>query len=312
MPFFYKPYKNIQRSLQDRILSILKAQAIVIKKRFLNLILFILGSTRQNILGKIFCKKRAFRLASCPGIMTAEAAIAVPVFLWAAFALLEMVHMLGIHQELLTAMAGSSHISSVQGYDESFGTDQVLTQLVLQIGRSYVDFDRIRGGMAGIDYWGTGYDPENGDIFTKASCQLAPAFSMMGTGQVRVALTLHTRAFVGGKYLNGSSSSDDGDETVVYVAENGVVYHRSRECAYIDLSLHGVPFGQAASQRNAQGGRYYGCERCMGDEDPPVVYITDTGSRYHSTSQCGSLSRTVYEMVLTSDCVLPPCSRCGR
>lgn len=312
MPFFYKPHTKLQRSLQDRTRSDLKAQATVISKRFLVAAFSRSKCIYRNIIGKVFCKKRAFRFASFPGIMTVEAAIAVPVFLIGAFTLLDLIHMLGVHQEMLSAMAGSAHISSVRGYDEDFAQDQVLTELVLRMGSSCVDFDRIQGGMAGIDYWGTDFDKENGDIHINASCQVSPSFSLVNKASLRLSLGLHTRAFVGGKLLTGQSSASDGDGRTVYVAENGVVYHNSRSCAYIDLSLHGVLLTQVSSQRNSQGGRYYPCERCMENRDTTVVYITDTGTRYHGTSQCPGLSRTVYEMTWTQDCILPACSRCGR
>ncbi len=312
MPFFYKPHTKLQRSLQDRTLSDLKAQATVILKRFLVVTILNGICTFRNIIGKVFCKKRAFCFASFPGIMTVEAAVVVPVFLIAAFTLLDLVHMLGVHQEMLAAMAGSAHVSSVRGYDEDFGTDQVLAQLVIQLGRSSVDFDRIQGGMAGIDYWGTGFDEESGEIDINAACQVSSSFSLVNAGGVRLSLGLRTRAFVGEKLLTGQTSKADRDEKIVYVAENGIVYHNSRSCAYIDLSLHGVTLHQVSSERNSQGGRYYPCERCIDAQEPAVVYITDTGTRYHGTSQCPGLSRTVYEMALTEDCVLPACSRCGR
>ena len=63
---------------------------------------------------------------------------------------------------------------------------------------------------------------------------------MFDVGMTRLSMELHSRAFIGGKMLNSDSDEDNGSGTVVYVAQNGVVYHRSRECAYIDLSLHGI------------------------------------------------------------------------
>ena len=111
--------------------------------------------------------------------------------------------------------------------------------------------------------------------------------------------------------LNSDSDEDDEAGTVVYVAQNGVVYHRSRECAYIDLSLHGINAAAVGELRNSQGGKYYPCELCGTAGELAVVYLTDTGNRYHCSSQCSGISRTVYEMILTPDCVLPPCSRCG-
>ncbi len=306
MPFFYKSYNKKQRSLQDRNSVKSKAQAITNIKKYLYILL------QPESSGKAFCKKRAFRFSSCSGLMTVEAGLILPFFLMAVLMLLNLFHVCGIYQELLAAGARSVHRCAVEGYDKDFGMDSILEKMVLQIGRSDADFSRISGGMAGIDYWGTGYDPDSGKIDAVLSCNVLPAFSLFSLGNIKVSFSLHSRAFIGGKMLSGSDDTAATDKKMVYVAENGVVYHSSRECAYIDLSLHGVMSGSLDGLRNTQGGKYYPCERCMESEDGggSVVYITDTGTRYHSSSQCPGLSRTVYEMELTLDCGLPPCHRC--
>ena len=306
MPFFYKSYNKKQRSLQDRNSVNFTAQAITNIQKYLSIF------KQPESSGKVFCKKRAFRFSPCPGLMTVEAGIILPFFLMAVLMFLNMFHVCGIYQELLAATARGVHRCAVEGYNKDFGADDVLEKLVLQIGRSDTDFSRIAGGMAGIDYWGSGYDPDSGKIDAAVSCSIPPLFSMFDLGNVNVSFSLHSRAFIGGKMLSDSGDTAQTDKTIVYVAENGVVYHRSRDCAYIDLSLHGVMSGALEGIRNSQGGKYYPCERCAEGESAgqSVVYITDTGTRYHISSQCPGLSRTVYEMELTPDCDLPPCHRC--
>lgn len=303
MSFFYKSYTAIQHELQD-IYKQNQCKAQAMKK--------IVCMFKQLIVnGKAFCGKRALRFAPLSALMTVEAALVLPFFLIAVLTLLNLVHTIGVQQELLATAAVSVHEASVHGYAENFGTDDVLGGLVLDIGWSDVDFSHISGGMAGIDYWGTGYDGSTGEIDVRLSCAVKPVFGLFDTGNVKVSLSLRGRAFIGGKLLNDSPGQGENEGTIVYVAQNGVVYHRSRECAYIDLSLHGVGSSAVDSLRNSQGGKYYPCELCGDAGGSAVVYLTDTGNRYHCSSQCSGISRTVYEMVLTSDCVLPPCSRCG-
>ena len=304
MPFFYKPYKKLQPSLQEKIAKIYNIQARAIKK--IHCILMQLVVTRI-----VFCKKRVLRFAPLSALMTVEAAVALPLFLTGVFTLLNVVHMLGTAQSVITAGARSIHRAGVHGYEEGFGTDDVLRGLILELGESDVDFSQIAGGMAGIDYWGTGFNGETGEIDASLSCRLKPVFNPMSVGAVKLSLSFHTRAFIGGKLLCDSGNQDGPDKKRVFVAENGVVYHSSRECAYIDLSLHGVMASSAETQRNAQGGKYYRCELCGTNGETSVLYITHTGNRYHCSSQCPGIRRTVYEMLLTPDCVLPPCSRCG-
>lgn len=302
--FFYKPYKFIQHILQNQHGNNYRFIAQAIKN--FNHIFHQLIDTRN-----VFCKERALRFAPLSALMTVETALALPFFLIAIFTILNIMHMLGVGQSILTAAAKSVHISSVHGYKDNFGVDDILTEIILNIGKSDVDFSKISGGMAGIDYWGTSYDDDSGKIKAQLSCFLKSDFGVFDIGMVRWSLQLHSRAFIGGKMLDGGSSEEKTEKTVVYVAQNGVVYHRSRECAYIDLSLHGIDRSAIGDCRNSQGGKYYPCELCGAAGDFAVVYLTDTGNRYHCSSQCPGISRTVYEMILTPDCVLPPCSRCG-
>ena len=303
MPFFYKSYKKIQYSLQDRNDPIFKSNAQAVLKKC--------GTYIQSVVtGKAFCKKRVLRSAPLSGLMTVEAALALPVFLLAVLTLANVFHMLGVYPEMIMAAALSLHEAAVCGHDEDFGTDRLMTGLVMELGGSDTDFSRIAGGMAGIDYWGTNVDRETGEISVRLSCRLIPALQGMDIGAVPLTISMGTRAFIGGKLLTGDSGGQLTGETTVYVAENGVVYHTSRECAHIDLSLHSVYASAVDGLRNSQGGKYYVCELC-GGKTPSVVYLTDTGNRYHCSSQCPGIRRTVYEMPLTGGCVLPPCSRCA-
>ncbi len=304
MPFFYKPYKNVQCSLQDRENERFKSNAQAMIKKY--------GIFKQSVvIREAICKKRALRFAPLPALMTVEAAIVLPLFLIAVLTLANVFHMLGVCQEMITAAARSTHAASVHGHDENFGTDQLMSGLVLGLGGSDVDFSQISGGMAGIDYWGTDYDGESGEISVQLSCRLLPALRVFNIGTVPLTVSMRSRAFIGGKMLNESSDKKPSQGPVVFVAENGVVYHTSRTCAYIDLSLHGVYASSVESMRNSQGGKYYPCELCGSTGGSAVVYLTDTGNRYHCSSQCSGIRRSVYEMILTPDCVLPPCSRCA-
>lgn len=302
MPFFYKPYKKIQCTLQDRCINNNNgAQAI--RKTIYQI---------NKIIRKALRKKRVLRSVSFSALMTVEAAVVLPLFLLAVFILLSVMHMLGIHLNLLTEAVQSIHKAAVYTYSDDYDLDRILMEFILGIGRSDVDFSHIDGGMAGIDYWGTDYDKETGEIKLCMTYKVNPVIDFFGINGTKMTVSLHSRAFVGGKWFGGNSTSYEDNETIVYVAQNGVVYHSSRECAYIDLSVHGVPATEISVLRNNQGGKYYSCELCSCTEDAPVVYVTDTGNRYHCSAKCSGISRDVYEMIWQPDCVLPPCSRCGK
>ncbi len=99
------------------------------------------------------------------------------------------------------------------------------------------------------------------------------------------------------------------EDPIVYVAENGTVYHLSRSCSHLDLSIRPIDRGDVDNARNAGGGKYKPCEICGGGSG--TVYITDEGDRYHSSLTCSGLKRTIYEMRLSEVGNRRLCSRCA-
>lgn len=103
----------------------------------------------------------------------------------------------------------------------------------------------------------------------------------------------------------------EGDGGIVYVTENGSVYHTSLSCTYIRLSIHTAQVSALGGLRSESGHKYYPCESC-GDEISGVFYYTDYGTRAHSSLSCSRLKRTV--KTLTREEAVKkyrPCSKCG-
>lgn len=108
-----------------------------------------------------------------------------------------------------------------------------------------------------------------------------------------------------------NAERDVESDNIVYVAENGKVCHRSRDCTYLKLSVKSAGLDEIPALRNQDGAKYYPCERCVlhGECSSPV-YITEEGNRYHVDSNCGGLRRMV-DSVPAGETSLPLCSRCG-
>ena len=108
-------------------------------------------------------------------------------------------------------------------------------------------------------------------------------------------------------------TGDSADSDTVYVAANGVVYHKDRECTHLRLSVSEISLDNISDFRNQNGGKYYSCERCQADSmGTGTVYITKTGDRYHSSLGCSGLKRDVSTMSILEIGTLTPCSRCGQ
>lgn len=100
---------------------------------------------------------------------------------------------------------------------------------------------------------------------------------------------------------------EDSDNQIVYVAENGVVYHKDSSCSHIYLKIT----GDTVIQEILNSSKYDACEKCIHDgKTPSALFVTAYGDCYHSTLGCSGLKRTIKSVKLKDVGNLRPCSRC--
>lgn len=121
---------------------------------------------------------------------------------------------------------------------------------------------------------------------------------------------LHIWSGYGGSLGLFAEEAGDSEEVMVYIAENGTVYHRSSSCSYLDLSITPIDSSQINNSTNSNGSHYRSCEIC-GGSIYGVAYVTDYGDCYHSTLSCSGLKRTIRAVPLSEAVGYPACSRCG-
>lgn len=111
----------------------------------------------------------------------------------------------------------------------------------------------------------------------------------------------------------GETFTENGREEMVYKTPGGEVYHQSRDCTYLKLSVRMVSASELPVCRNESGGKYGPCEYCVKNGKPgAVVYIADYGGSYHNNRNCQGLKRTVITIPLSKAGGLRCCSRCGK
>lgn len=107
--------------------------------------------------------------------------------------------------------------------------------------------------------------------------------------------------------------SGDTEEAEYYVTVSGTVYHRSRDCRYLTVSVLSIETRLLEALRNSSGGKYYPCRLCVhGKEVSDTVFYTRAGSSYHASKNCSSLTRTVLVKLEEEIAGMPPCSACGQ
>lgn len=275
--------------------------------------------------------------------MTVEAAEAVPLFLFFFINLSSAMEMMRLHSKLQLALWEVGNRMTVYGsvLDSGFSKDTddaeavwdagdvdvqdaeqitedsiwmelagvawsyiyVKNQLIEYLGKDYLENSPITRGADGLQF-------AESDIWESQDCfeivltyQVSPMSGMSAFMPFCMANKYYGHLWNGYEIPQG--------ETPVYVAENGVVYHLSRDCTHLQLSVRKVSREEARSSRNEQGKIYTACSKCGGSADNDV-YITDEGECYHEISSCPGLKRTVSCMWISEAESLSVCKRCKQ
>ncbi len=136
-----------------------------------------------------------------------------------------------------------------------------------------------------------------------------PLYKTMGFDGAETGAFVYVRKWTG--YRVSSDVSREEEEEYVYITESGTVYHRSRTCRHLRISLKTVDVSSIGDHRNAHGARYTPCEKCCNGQSTGLVFITDKGDKYHNRADCSGLKRTILTVRLSEVGGRGPCSLCG-
>lgn len=255
---------------------------------------------------QINCAK-ALQCACRPGSFTVEAALAVPVFLFAAVIILELFLALSVEIQMTAGLQYASRTAAISCQDaedeQTKLPDMIKVRLLLQryLKEHKSRTDLIRGGMAGISFAGTDFC---GDYITlQISYRIKLPVSFGNISELPVQQCVRSR-----KWTGADTGKNSGDGDYVYVTPNGNAYHISVSCSYLDLSIRGASVSQVYALRNADGEIYDPCS-CF-HEGQSLVYITDYGEEYHGDLGCSGLKRTIYRIKKEEAGTRHPCKKC--
>ena len=184
------------------------------------------------------------------------------------------------------------------------------------LGTGYLDSTCLEGGSGAISYLRSGIlAGEDGRDTVKlvADYRVKPLIPVMAPSGFSLQSRYYGHAWVGYGLGAEDPASDGipGEETIVFITPTGTVYHRARDCTYLKPSVRAVDASSLRGLRNDSGGKYYPCEACR-PAAAGIVYICSDGNRYHGSSTCRSLKRTILEVPLSSvEDHMRACSKCG-
>lgn len=233
------------------------------------------------------------------GSLTVETALVLPLFLFAMVTVLflfrvsEIQYVVGEALDKAVAEAALQKELLPQEVENA-----VKQQFYKELAKENRQISMINLEWAGFSWENSGVDEAYINMEMTYQVKL-PGWIWKGR---RLAVTecSRSRRWTG---MSGAGANGSCGEWV-YITPEGSVYHRSRECTHLKLSI------QSVAAKDAEG--YRPCELCGKEKgETPFVYITQEGECYHSKLNCSGLKRTVYMVPLTQAEGRSPCSRCG-
>ena len=240
------------------------------------------------------------------GSVSIEAAIGFPLFL---FVMLFFIYLSNIFTVKAAIYEGAVETTEYMA-EYAYLTDSFPSVGVADYPMAKLRFDEyvdskpliekyVVGGVSGVSFLGSSFPDEDGYIEMEITYSIHVDIPIIGSFNRMCREHIKQKAYLGRNGYIGEE--EDGEENeYVYVAKNGVVYHKSRSCTYL------MPKIRAVMREGADG--YRACEYC-GKNAGEIVYVTSEGECYHSIRNCSRLKRTVERKKL-SEVSLPPCSKC--
>ena len=241
------------------------------------------------------------------GSFTVEAAWVIPLVTFFLAGILFLFRVLQVETQVYSALSYASRkTAAVCSMTDTETAERISSELYFRDALSnYEDIeDYVAGGSYGITLLTSDFSGEYVDL--KAQYLLKFPFPFFSIGYISVYQESKSRKWIG-------NTKQQDDDSWVFVTDYGNVYHCTRTCNYLDLSVQSVKSTTLEALRNKDEHKYYACELCAAENNTPfLVYVTDYGTAYHTSLSCSGLKRTVTQVRLSEVGNRAACSKCGR
>lgn len=251
--------------------------------------------------GDGMCKRRK------SGSLTVEAALILPLFLFAALSILYINKLILYEEKVQWALNRAAREASVEY--AAFKNPVTINPLFLS--------GKVNGYMKedglSVRLLRSRFDKESDEWKLIADCQVMIPFPIAAVRRVNFTEQVSTRAFTGVETRLETGCAED--DATVYIAKTGTVYHRRLSCPYLTLSISEVKYGDLEYVRGADGGKYYACEACSKGvvfRPGENVLICNYGDRFHTSRACKNIRRSIQEISISEVGGRLPCSKCGK
>lgn len=266
---------------------------------------------------------------SCKGSITVEAALVLPIFLFSILFLFSFIEIIRLQSEFeqvlhqygkkaaLHAYAYSqvqSNESEAADIIEGLGFSSIFLKKEIEtsMGKEYLKQSPLIGGKDQIQYMHSRFMDED-MIDLILVYRVSPYFNLFRAKEMILMNRCRLHAWIGYD-LKKNQETNKYTESYVYITKESDVYHINRNCTHLVLSIQQCSFGSLEYFRNNDGGRYSPCEFCENNrkEANDIIFITESGTKYHTSMECSGLKRTAYVVPLSEAGSRRPCSRCSN
>lgn len=248
--------------------------------------------------------------ASAPetrGSVTIEAAVGIPMFLFAALCLIWLIELQSIKISILNAAQNAAKSAAeTTSVVHVLNSIKLKSDIVKLIGEERIERSILDGGSSAISCLKSYVSPYSGEMNVTVEYKIKMPVPVLGSMSEKLKEQFRISAWTGYE----DRGIDSEDEEIVYITDRGTVYHEDYQCSYLQLSISFIPYTELSAVRNGDGGKYYRCESCVFGEAMTGVYITGYGSRYHNSLNCSGLKRTIRAVKRAEAAGRRGCSKC--
>lgn len=262
------------------------------------------------------------------GSMTIEAALIFPILMILIMNLFSAIEIYRIHSSIAESLWQNGRISTQNMYvttvaedvlpeldtEEIYGTVSHFLSLALTRQKIIDELNEEPVWKRIVSLREAGLfvtNEANGDILQmRCSYSVHPLFPLWTLTTKHISNNYYGHAWTGFDLSKAVAGECATEEEHVYITENGMVYHRNRNCSYLNPSIRIVHQAYLADSRNLDGEIFEACTCCKGANQEDY-YITDYGINYHASLECHGLKRTIHSVKISQIGGRTPCTKCG-
>ena len=288
-----------------------------------------------------FRKRKAPYITSKRGSITVEAAIIMPLFMFALTTIIQIMSVMNVQlsvqhslYEQSLKIAGYTYFTdtltdkltkwlNVSDYKRAVSivengvTEGIVKSMVIDdLGEDFFEKEWIAGGKSGITVIVSPYI-ESGEIDIIFHYKINLKYNFFGIKEIPIVARARLRKWIGTSRVKAVKESPDENNTeetdkeYVYITSSGACYHLYKDCSYISVALTGVSYKAVGEKRNASMDNYTKCSYCCGQlNEKTIVYITRYGERFHQSKKCSKIYHEVKKVSRAEAGSRRLCSKC--